>query len=126
MIWDPNLPYRGDHWHIQYVVLVCGKVLPPFDGFFGGGLSSGGDRIVHVRPMMPEEEGPNPNLGLMFNLIGGELTDTRMTLPSGETYSTGDTCAGGSTGELRMFDYNPRTRLRGERIVAGAVCILTP
>ena len=116
VIWDSNFPYRGDHWHAQYVVVICGEVLPPFDGFYGGGLSSRGNRTVHLHPVNPDQEGPNPNLGRMFGLVGGELTDTKMTLPSGDAYSNGDACPSGSPGELRLFDYDPRTRLRGVRI----------
>ncbi len=115
MIWDPRLPYIGDHWHAQLAVAVCGELLPPFPAF-PGSVHSHGDRIIHIHPLRPEEEGANATLGLFLTGAGARLTESTLTLPSGETYTSGDTCPDGQPTELRVFDYDPRTGTRLARI----------
>lgn len=116
LIWNPRYPYVGDHWHFGYMVIVCGEIVSPFSGFEGDGLSSRGDRTVHLHPSNADEVGAKLNLGRLFSVVGGELSNSTVSLPSGETYVNGNDCPTGIPGELRLFDYDLRTRVRGERI----------
>ena len=115
VIWNPAYPYRGDHWHVQYLVVVCGEWLPPFAGFQGG-VHSHGDRLIHMHPLTAEEEGANATLGLFFQRAGGSLGETTLVLPSGETFSNGDACPNGEEGQLRVSDFKPSTFQRLSRI----------
>lgn len=107
-IWNPAYPYRGDHWHAQYLVVVCGEWLPSFDAFQGG-VHSHGDTLIHVHPFSAEDEGSNATLGLFFQRAGGSLSADTLVLPSGETYSNGDSCPNGESGQLRVSDFSPST-----------------
>ncbi len=49
-----------------------------------------------------EEAGANATLARFYSNSGGVLTDSSITLPSGETYANGDDCAGG-TGVLLVL-----------------------
>lgn len=115
IIWNPAYPYRGDHWHVQYLVDVCGELLPPF-GAFPGGIHTHSTRVIHLHPRTADEEGANATLGLFFQRAGGELNNETLELPSGETYSNGDLCGDGSEAELTVWDYDPRTQERVFRI----------
>ena len=111
-VWNPAYPYRGDHWHAQLLIQVCGEVLPPFEAFLGG-IHSHGDRLIHIHPHSPDDEGANATLGRFFENAGGQLTKDRLTLPSGDSFSSGESCNGGAPATLRAFLYDPKT---GERL----------
>ena len=83
----------GDHWHARYEVSVCGDILPPFPES-SGGIHSHGDGQIHDHPGRASEAGPNANLGRFFDSVGGELTDTSLSLPLARTYTNGDQCDG--------------------------------
>ena len=115
LIWNPSYPYRGDHWHVQLLVEVCGELLPPF-GAFPGGIHTHSTRVLHLHPRTADEEGANATLGLFFERAGGELGNETLVMPSGDNYSNGDLCTHDSEGELKVWDYDPRTQQRDFRI----------
>ena len=115
IIWNPAYPYRGDHWHAQYLVSVCGELAPAFSAF-PGGIHTHQSRVLHIHPGTADEEGAKANLGLFFQRAGGELSDGVLELPTGERYVDGDACGGGSVGELKVWDYDTSTRQRVARI----------
>jgi hypothetical protein len=102
LIWNPNLPRVGDHWHAGYRISVCGRDLPPFPGWQGG-IHTHGDGVIHIHPFVAGEAGRNATLGLFFANAGGKLTDDSLTLPSGESYPNGTLCPGGQSGKLRVM-----------------------
>lgn len=114
-VWNPEYPYRGDHWHAQYIVVACGELLPPFAAF-SGGVHAHGERGIHVHPRTAEEEGANATLGLFFQRAGGSLSENTLVLPSGKTYTNGDTCPNGEEGQLRVSGFKPSTMQRLSRI----------
>ena len=110
-IWNPAFAYRGDHHHAYYGVIICGQLMPPMAAFHGG-VHTHGTGFVHIHPQTPDEEGDKANLGLFFDLAGGELTAKSVTLQTGETYTNGDLCPDGRPGEFRVVEYDHRS---GER-----------
>jgi VanZ family protein len=101
-VWDPNLPRIGDHWHARYTISVCGRTLPPLPETKGG-VHTHGYGLIHVHPHRNYEAGDNATLALFMETTGGFLSDSRLKLPTGESYATGDTCAGGKAGEIVVF-----------------------
>ena len=98
---DPNLPGVGEHWHARYRISVCGSTLPPLPGTHGGVHTHGRD-VIHIHPKESGEAGKNATLALLFSKSGGELTDTGLSLPSGETYLNGVECPDGQPGQLQV------------------------
>jgi len=98
-IWDPSLPYIGDHWHASYQISICGRELPPLLGT-PGGVHTHGRGQIHIHPISKTESGDNATLALFLSTSGGLLTRDSMILPSGETYANGDPCSGGQPGVL--------------------------
>jgi hypothetical protein len=112
VLWNPAYPYRGDHWHAQYQISICGERAQAMGGF-PGGIHTHGSNIIHLHPRTADEEGANATLGLFFERAFGELSSDSLLLPSGERYSNGDACADGSVGELAVWDFDPAA---GERV----------
>jgi hypothetical protein len=100
-VWDPALAYEGDHWHTAYRVVICGESLPLYAAS-PGNVHTHGTGFIHVHPARGDSEGKNANLAAFFESVGGELTNTSLTLPSGETYTNGDLCPDGTTGRLSV------------------------
>lgn len=101
-VWNPAYPYVGDHWHNIYAISVCGVRQPSLPSAPGGVHSHGGE-LLHVHPRDSSEAGENATLSLVFKSSGGELTKSGMTMPWGASYSNGDLCPDGRTGELAVF-----------------------
>ena len=113
-IWNPAHPYPGDHWHVQYAVVICGEVQPPVPGFQGGIHSHGEAGVIHIHPVDSKDAGSNATLGRFFSLAGGRLTDGGIAYPGGEHYGNGDRCPDGEAGTLstHLFDLESRERTR--------------
>jgi hypothetical protein len=100
-LWDPLLPYRGDHWHAGFTLVICGETQPPFPTGHGN-IHTHGDGYIHIHPQSRADEGRNANLGAFFRSAGGQISDTSITLPSGEAYSNGDRCPDGAAGSVTV------------------------
>ncbi len=111
LIWDPTLAYEGDHWHAPYRVVICGEAQPLFP-LSVGPLHTRGDGVIHVQPRNSGVVGEKANLAAFFESSGGELTNTSMTLPSGETFTNGDRCPDGSIGVVSASQFNLRDSVR--------------
>ncbi len=111
VIWDPTLPYAGDHWHARYRVVICGEEQPVFR-VSEGGIHTHGGEIIHVHPLSSTDEGKKANLGAFFRSVDGDLTNTAMTMPDGETYTNGDACPDGSTGFVSVSQFSTETLSR--------------
>ena len=128
-----NSPIIGDHWHAKYTVNVCDYELDPFP-VSPGGIHSHGDGDVHIHPRSASESGENATLALFFNSIGGELTDTTMTLPdvyntlgrvAGRTYSFAQDAAGEACPEL-TDEERAGVGLRSLQVMVNGVINETP
>ncbi|GEM_PF-561479 len=115
VVWDPRLPYRGDHWHALYSIRICGDLLPAMAGTQGG-VHTHGDGAIHIHPVQAAESGRNADLGLFFRTSGGELTNELLRLPGGRTVTNGDLCADGRPGKLSAL-VNGRQVSRPDRYV---------
>ena len=99
--WGPPLPKVGDSWWAPYIIGVCGERLPPLPAS-PGNIHTHGSGLIYVHPKTAGEAGSNATLSRFYSNSGGVLTDSSITLPSGETYANGDDCAGG-TGVLLVL-----------------------
>ena len=107
-VWDPSLPYQGDHWHAQYFIVICGEVQEPLAPF-PGAIHSHGGNLIHIHPASPETSGSNANLGMFMQNAGGELTDTSLRMPDGRQFVHGDSCSGQAEGEVSVRRIDTRT-----------------
>ncbi len=92
-------PAEGDHWHSPYGVFVCDGFLPPFDNPSDPeGIHSHGDGIVHIHPFGAPALGENATLGLFFEALGIELTDSGLVAAGSDArIDEGDDCGGAPT-----------------------------
>ncbi len=111
LVWDPSLAYEDDHWHAPYRVVICGETQPFFPRSQGA-LHTFGDGVIHVQPGTSGVVGRDANLAAFFETNGGVLTNTSITLPTGETFRNGDLCPDGSAGVVStsLFDLEARSR----------------
>ena len=114
-VWDPDLPYEGDHWHTRYLVVICGEPQPPWP-LLPGGIHSHGDQLIHTHPHSSDESGRNANLARFFANSGAELTDVSITLPGESTYTNGDQCPDGGEGTLTLHKFDISALQRTEAI----------
>jgi hypothetical protein len=88
----------GDHWHAAYGFYLCDHFADPLtDGPAGDqlGIHTHGDGIIHIHPFVSGSAGANAKLGLFLDDTGATVTNTKITLPSGDTFEEGtDQCAG--------------------------------
>jgi hypothetical protein len=91
---------QPDHWHAAYGVSKCGQIL--FDGegqFFTDaqadtlGIHTHGDGVIHIHPFVDSSAGRNARLGLFFDQVGLQISDSKVTFPNGDTWDESkDTC----------------------------------
>ncbi len=111
LIWDPALAYEGDHWHAPYRVVICGETQPFFPASTGG-LHTHGNGAIHIQPRDTGVIGKKANLAAFFKSSDGVLTNSSITLPSGETFRNGDSCPDGSTGVVSTSQFSLETMSR--------------
>lgn len=99
------------HWHADFEIYACGQELELKDPT---GLSNKigtatlhehNDKRVHLEGVVVEPD--DASLGEFFQVIGGELTQNSVTIPTTTdilTYTTGDAC-GTAAGSLQVFVY---------------------
>ena len=110
---DPTLAPRigEDHWHAAYEFVVCGEVQPPAPTWFGSGVHTHSDGIIHIHPFTPSEEGAGARLVKWFEYGGGLLDGDEVRLPGSPiTYANGDECPDGTIGVVQVFVNGERLR----------------
>ena len=91
-----------DHFHAAYAINLCGVEQPPLSDAHPDvhGIHTHTDGVIHVHPFDQTVAGERAILSTFFQQVDVRLTDTTLTLPSGETRTEGrDTC-GGNEAEL--------------------------
>ena len=100
-----GLPSVGDHFHAKYAVRICGEKVVDFP-MSEGGVHTHGDGLIHIHPKHIREAGLNATIARFMAGTGTIITDTSLTLPSGETYANGNKCPNGMPGiwQLKLND----------------------
>ena len=98
-IWDPGLPRVGDHWHADYQISVCGRILPPLSRTHGG-VHTHGEGVIHISPRKAHQAGRSATLVAFLEKSGGSLTEGALVLPTGKRYANEDYCPDGKPGQL--------------------------
>jgi hypothetical protein len=86
-----------DHWHSAIAVWTCDQFLAtPLADTQGdkNGIHTHEDGLMHIHPTSSIAAGENAKLGVFTDEVGIELGGDSFTLPTGETYTTGDDCQG--------------------------------
>lgn len=89
-----------DHWHAAYGLAFCGDFVHHTPGDFlvdirpdTTGIHTHADGVIHIHPFIDSAAGLDARMRLFFSQVGLEVTDSRVTFPSGETWVEGeDTC----------------------------------
>lgn len=96
---DPQL---GDHWHAAYGIYVCDRWVAavPDRGPDSLGIHTHEDGLIHIHPFLAGATGDAATLGKFFDQTGVEVSDSSITLPSGDPfegrkYVNGETTCGG-------------------------------
>lgn len=108
-----------DHWHAVYGIWDCtqnggdGAWLAPFQSANDPlGIHSHQDGIMHIHPFFDAADGPDAQLHVFFDAMGVELTDDSITLDTGRTLTSGESC-GGEAAQLHIrkwqFDFTADT-----------------
>jgi hypothetical protein len=118
------------HWHADYEVWICGEMieLPHSEGLENKVGSAvfhhHNDDRIHIEGIVIELA--EVDLGHYFEVIGGEITATSISVPQDlppdsnpRTYSNGDACPDGNSGALYVF-------VNGELIENPAEYIIAP
>ena len=113
------------HWHADYEVWACGKefdlINPKFPGNKIGNpiLHEHNENRIHIEGVVLQKQGVS--LAAYFQVIGGEITDTRIGYPTNEAYmfyENGMLC-NGNPGTLYAF-------VDGEQITDIAAYVIEP
>jgi hypothetical protein len=85
-----------DHWHAAYAVYLCDTFGAPLTDTLGDeyGIHTHEDGLIHIHPSTGQAAGANAKLGRFAEEVGLQFGDDSFTLPTGETYTTGDDCNG--------------------------------
>jgi hypothetical protein len=86
-----------DHWHSAIGVWTCDQFsATPLADTQGdkNGIHTHEDGLMHIHPTSSAAAGENARLGVFTDEVGLEFGKDSFTLPTGETYKTGDDCQG--------------------------------
>lgn len=101
------------HWHTDFELWNCGQRIDLKDP---EGLSNRigtpilhehGDNRIHIEGVVYEEK--DANIQQFFNVIGGTLTETSISIPTNKgilTLTNGETCPDGTPGILQAYLYH--------------------
>lgn len=100
---DRSKNFAGDHWHAAYGIYICDSFVPPIQSERDpSGIHTHNDGVIHIHPFTRAVSGRRATLGVFAEAVGLELSDSRVEVPGGKSYSEGDRC-GNKKGELRVF-----------------------
>lgn len=97
-----------DHWHSAYGIWACDQFLPPLSDTQGDalGIHTHEDGLIHIHPSSSLAAGENARFGIFADEVGLELGDGEFTMPTGETFRTGDDCQG-EEGVVQILKWTP-------------------
>jgi hypothetical protein len=100
-------PRIGDHWHSAYAIYQCDTFGPPVNDIGEDvlGIHTHTDGLMHIHPFSSNASGANAQLGVFADQVGIEFGDESFTLPTGETFTTGDECGDGE-GVVRVIKWS--------------------
>lgn len=95
-----------DHWHAAYGVYLCDTFGAPLSDTLGDkyGIHTHEDGLIHIHATTGQASGANARLGRFAEEVGLTFGEDSFTLPSGETYASGDDC-GGEEGVVRVLKW---------------------
>lgn len=102
------LPTLNDHWHAAYGVYLCDAFAPnPEDaGPDELGIHTHQDGIMHVHPFSSAAAGKKATLDKFWDMVGMEVSDTKIVTPQGQTYESGKTtCPSGEVGVVALVKW---------------------
>jgi hypothetical protein len=74
------------------------------------GIHTHGDGVIHTHPFVSSVAGRGATIGVFFDQIGLQITDTKLTLPNGESFEEGVTkCAGGKDAIVEIAQWSSAT-----------------
>lgn len=103
------------HWHADFEVWACDKEVDLIDpkGFSNKvgtpSLHEHNDKRIHFEGVVVDPA--DAMLSNFFTVIGGNLADTALVFPTNNklaTFSNGDRCRDGKTGEVQVFVYRTK------------------
>lgn len=122
------------HWHADFEVWACDKELDLIDpkGFSNKvgtqSLHEHNDKRIHFEGVVVDPA--EVMLSNFFNVIGGNLADAALVFPTNNelaTFSNGDRCPDGKTGEVQVFVYrtNPDKTFAQEKLLLPETYIMS-
>jgi hypothetical protein len=101
-----------DHWHAAYGIYICDKFIPNLSDAKPDtrGIHTHADGIIHIHPFTSIAAGKNADLGQFFWETNVSVSDSKITLPSNETWTNGKACPGangqpGAPGKLVLAEW---------------------
>ena len=83
----------GSAWNEGYAVDICGKWQKPIDRpKTKTGISTAGNGVIHIAPLVPSAAGRNATLGVFASSVGMTLSGNQVQLPGGKDYVSGTDC----------------------------------
>ena len=110
----------GDHWHAAIGFYVCDAFAPspPDTGQDPLGIHSHGDGVVHIHPFSSQSSGRRATLGVFFDTVAVEASESRLELPGQDARRNGQKC-GERDAQIRTRVWDSRDPADQGRIVEG-------
>ena len=94
-----RFPQIGEHRHANYFISICGESEPAFP-VSEGDVHTHGSGSIHIHPANALDAGRNATLSRFLDGAGARLTNESIELPSGVSFTNGDLCPDGRTGQM--------------------------
>src|SRR3954469_8647150 len=91
---------------------VPGQFQPPFTDATQDvlGIHTHGDGVIHTHPFVSSVAGRSATLGVFFDQVGVQISDTKLTLANGQSFEEGVTkCQGGKDGIVEIAQWSSAT-----------------
>ncbi len=105
------------HWHADFEIWNCGQEVnlkdpKGFSNKIGSPtLHEHSDKRIHLEGVVVGKQ--DASLGKFFHIIGGNITNSSLTVPTNEgnlTLTSGNTCPDGSPAELQVFAFQVKDK----------------
>ncbi|MEY2437146.1 MAG: hypothetical protein QOF97_1982, partial [Acidimicrobiaceae bacterium] len=74
------------------------------------GIHTHGDGVIHTHPFVSSVAGRSATLGVFFDQVALQISDTKLTLPNGQVFEEGVTkCQGGKDGIVEIAQWSSAT-----------------
>lgn len=99
-------PAPGETWRSAFGVLECDRWRDPFPAVAPGpsGVGTDGQGLIVIES---STDGSAPTLGDLLDVVGVDVTDTRVVLPDGSFRADGELCPDGSPGFWVVARWGP-------------------